>query len=253
MLAGVPGFKELGRKDEILRAIKLHHKVADGLLGKTLKQADQLARQQELEEAMAAGGPQEEVGKEGRTELEGEPTRQGVKEIYAETTGPEVAREEKPRPLDISPWFDAAGFLALLKPVINRLDGRRFLAFSMADGLVYFQVKALEQAARQQAERAGCMEIATMAADDPTMRRVLFAVVQRLRQEPEVIARHLIRDTYFGGYFLLTRKFGKELRGYYTPFHAECFGSIAEMERTKPDLLRDIVKVTPWAGEERRD
>ena len=253
VLAGVPGFKELGRKDEILRAIKLHHKVADGLLGKTLKQADQLARQQELEEAMAAGGLQEEEGKEGRTELEGGAARQGVKEIFAETTGPEVAREEKPRPLDISRWFDAAGFLALLKPVINRLDGRRFLAFSMADGLVYFQVKALEQAARQQAERAGCMEIATMAADDPTMRRVLFAVVQRLRQEPEVIARHLIRDSYFGGYFLLTRKFGKELRGYYTPFHAECFGSIAEMERAKPDLLRDIVKVTPWAGEERRD
>ena len=176
-----------------------------------------------------------------------------MKEIFAETTGPGVAREEKPRPLDIARWFDAAGFLALLKPVINRLDGRRFLAFSMADGLVYFQVKALEQAARQQAERAGCMEIATMAADDPTMRRVLFAVVQRLRQEPEVIARHLIRDSYFGGYFLLTRRFGKELRGYYTPFHAECFGSIAEMERAKPDLLRDIVKVTPWAGEERRD
>ena len=227
--------------------------MADGLLGKTLKQADQLARQQELEEGMAAGGLQEVDGKEGTAVVEDGTARQGMKEIFAETTGPEVAREEKPRPLDISRWFDVAGFLALLKPVINRLDGRRFLAFSMADGLVYFQVKALEQAARQQAERAGCMEIATMAADDPTMRRVLFAVVQRLRQEPEVIARHLIRDNYFGGYFLLTRRFGKELRGYYTPFHAECFGSIAEMERAKPDLLRDIVKVTPWAGEERRD
>jgi hypothetical protein len=67
VLAGVAGFKELGRKDEILRAIKLHHKVADGLLGKTLKQADQMARQQELEEAMAAGGLQEAGGKEGST------------------------------------------------------------------------------------------------------------------------------------------------------------------------------------------
>lgn len=255
VLAGVAGFKELGRKDEILRAIKLHHKVADGLLGKTLKQADQLARQQELEEAMAAGGPREEMRKEGTAAVEVGSARQGAKDIFAESTGPGVARENSapPRPLDISRWFDAAGFLALLKPVINRLDGRRFLAFSMADGLVYFQVKALEQAARQQAEWAGCMEIATMAADDPTMRRVLFAVVQRLRQEPDLIARHLIRDSYFGGYFLLTRKFGKELRGYYTPFHAEPFGSIAEMERAKPDLLRDIVKVTPWAGEERRD
>jgi hypothetical protein len=77
-------------------------------------------------------------------------------------------------------------------------------------------------------------------------------VVQRLRQEPEVIARHLIRDTISAAIPAHPR-FGKELRGYYTPFHAECFGSIAEMERAKPDLLRDIVKVTPWTGEERRD
>ncbi len=49
-LAALPGFNELDRKDEILRAIKLHHKMPDGLLGKTLKKADQLARQNELEE-----------------------------------------------------------------------------------------------------------------------------------------------------------------------------------------------------------
>ena len=97
------------------------------------------------------------------------------------------------------------------------------------------------------------MEIATMAQNDPSMRQVLFSVVQHLRQQHEVIATHLIKATYFGGYFLVTRKHCKEMRGYYTPFHAEAFGSIAEMERAKPDLLRDIVKVTPWAGEERRD
>ncbi len=53
-LAGIAGFKELERKDEILRAIKLHHKLPEGLLGATLKRADQLARQQELEETDAA-------------------------------------------------------------------------------------------------------------------------------------------------------------------------------------------------------
>ena len=150
-------------------------------------------------------------------------------------------------PIDISPWFDAAAFLKELRPAINRLAGRRFAAFSMADGHVYFQVKVLEEVARKQAERAGCMEIATMAGDDLTMRRVLCAIVDRLRRE-EVIARGLIREGYFGGYFLLTRKFGKELKGYYTPFHAEAFGSIAEMERDKPDLLRGIVKVSPYLG-----
>jgi hypothetical protein len=38
------------------------------------------------------------------------------------------------------------------------------------------------------------------------------------------------------------------MRGYYTPFHAEAFGSIAEMEQAKPDLLRDILSVSPYTG-----
>ena len=151
--------------------------------------------------------------------------------------------------MDVSGWFDAAGYLEMLKPYINRVEGRRFMAFSMADGLVYFQVKALEEVARtQQAQQAGCMEIATMAQDDPTMRQVLFTVVQHLRQDHEVIAGGLIKSTYFGGYFMVNRKHGKPMRGYYTPFHAEAFGSIAEMERDKPDLLRDILSVSPYTG-----
>ena len=136
----------------------------------------------------------------------------------------------------------------MLKPYINRVEGRRFLAFSMTDGLVYFQVKVLEEVARKQAQEAGCMEIATMAQDDSTMRQVLFSVVQHLRQQHEVIAAHLIKASYFGGYFLVTRKFNTKMRGYYTPFHAEAFGSIAEMEQAKPDLLRDILDVSPYTG-----
>ncbi len=50
-LGGIAGFNELRRKDEILQAIKLHHKKPQGLIGKTLKLADQKARQKELEEA----------------------------------------------------------------------------------------------------------------------------------------------------------------------------------------------------------
>ena len=124
--------------------------------------------------------------------------------------------------------------------------GRRFLAFSMPNGHVYFQVKVLEEVARKQAERAGCMEIATMAQRDTTMRRVLFTIVHHLRTEHGVIARSLIKDAFFGGYFTVTRKIGKTIKGYYTPFHAEAFGSIAEMEEVKPKMLRDILKVSPY-------
>ncbi len=53
-LAAVSGFNELKRKEEILQAIRLHHKMPQGLIGKTLKKADQKARQKELEEAVAS-------------------------------------------------------------------------------------------------------------------------------------------------------------------------------------------------------
>jgi len=36
------------------------------------------------------------------------------------------------------------------------------------------------------------------------------------------------------------------MKGYYTPFHAEAFGSISEMEHDKPKMLRDITKVSPY-------
>ena len=97
-------------------------------------------------------------------------------DIYGETIVPSPSRQEiaPPQRMDISSWFDAAGYLAMLKPYINRVEGRRFLAFSMADGLVYFQVKVLEEVARKQAQDSGCMEIATMAQGDSTMRQVLW-------------------------------------------------------------------------------
>ena len=54
-------------------------------------------------------------------------------------------------------------------------------------------------------------------------------------QKHEIVDRGLIKDSFFGGYFTVTRKIGKAIKGYYTPFHAEPFGSIAEMEQAKPD------------------
>lgn len=42
---------------------------------------------------------------------------------------------------------------------------------------------------------------------------------------------------------------GKVLKGFYTPFHAEAFGSIAEMENAKTGLLKNIISVEPSIGE----
>lgn len=255
VLASLKGFKQLPRKEEIERAIKLHHKMPEGLLGKTLKKADQNARQQELDEVVAeheAGGTMATGNNNCLVPLltghdKAQAAWQAQADIFGATGVTDQGKQasEVPKLLDISAWFDAASFLKELKPYINRMRGRMFMAFSMPDGVVYFQAKVLEHVARKQAQRAGCMAVAALAQRDPAMRHVLFSIVHRLRVEHDVIDRGLIKDAFFGGYFSVTRKIGRSMEGYYTPFHAEAFGSIAEMEQAKPDMLRDIQKVSP--------
>ena len=274
VLAGIPEFKQLARKEEIDRAIKLHHKRPEGLLGQTLKKADQLARQKELEWAAEIVAQKEietlEPEKNKETAVvppapapppsvsqslssgvhSSDAAWQAQADIYGEEEPVKKKKDKKGNltRMDISSWFDAQGFLDDLKPYINRLNGRRFMAFSMPDGYVFFQAKALEEVARKQAEHAGAMDIATMSADDPTMRQVLFTVVDHLRVEHEVIARELIQDQYFGGWFSITTNAGK-MKGFYTPFHAEPFGSIGKMESQKRNILKNFKKVEPLIEE----
>ncbi|MDX9771678.1 MAG: HD domain-containing protein [Tenuifilaceae bacterium] len=271
-LVEIEEFLKLPRKNEIERAIKLHHKRPDGLLGKTLKKADQLARQKELEENISRlenkSGlveskpplPTQELKNdsiamesiESSTKDKAAAAWQAQSDIYGDR-GEKIKAtnvSDVPKLMDISHWFDAEQFLEGLKPYINKMFGRRFMAFSMPDGYVYFQAKVLEEVARKQAERAGCMEIATMAQKDPTLQRVLFTIVHQLRRENDIIARGLIKDNYFGGYFTVTRKIGDSMKGFYTPFHAEVFGSIAEMEQNKSDILLNIQSVKPYMNYE---
>ncbi len=260
VLSTIAPFKQLTRGDEIARAIKLHHKRPEGLLGQTLKKADQRARQRELERAveLLGGGetipdvqpgsavpPSAALSKKSSSSTGSAAAWRTQADIYGEETSVRKT-DEAVRRIDISAWFDAARFLDALRPSINKVTGRRFMAFSMPNGYVFFQAKALEEVARKQAEQAGAMDIATMAAGDPTMRRVLFTVVDSLRHEHGIIARELIRDRYFGGYFTITTG-GRSLKGFYTPFHAEAFGSIAEMENRKTGILKNFISVEPFS------
>lgn len=254
-LGAIPEFNNIPKKDEILQAIKLHHKKPIGLLGKTLKKADQRARQRELDRTSQETAPKDNVASAETTEQHLQSYSQAAwkaqADIYDEST--ETNRQPHtsaiPQRVDVSSWFDSKAFLEELKPYINKMFGRRFVAFSMPDGHVYFQAKVLEEVSRKMSEKAGCMELATMGSRDESMRDILFTIVNQLRSNDDVIARGLIKDTFFGGYFTVTRKIGKTIKGYYTPFHAEAFGSIAEMEQAKPKMLRDIIKVSPYVDE----
>ncbi|MBU4395384.1 MAG: HD domain-containing protein, partial [Proteobacteria bacterium] len=228
VLSEIDAFGQLAKKDELLRAIKLHHKHPDNLLGKTLKRADQLARQKELDQAQERLPPLEAPVKSMERPMD------FLAEEVVEKKG------EAPKLLNISAWFDAMVMLEQMKPQINQLAGRRFAAFSMANGYVYFQPKIIEEIARKQAEQAGVLDVVSMETEE--MRQVLLSIVHQLRQE-DVIADGLLQRNYFGAYFTITMKSGVTMKGYYTPFHAEPFGSIATMEKSKSGILLDFVTV----------
>lgn len=229
----------------------------EGLIGKTLKRADQKARQQELEEAVNLQKQYAESDGEKSHELVSVPAsesslaRQADTDIYGsdeKAASKNNASSGSLTQINISSWFDAQKFLNELRPYINRLEGRRFMAFSMPNGYVYFQARVIEEVTRKLAEKAGVMDIATMAEKDKTMQEVLFSVVEQFRTTHDMIARDLVKDQYFGGYFVIKMQSGKTMKGYFTPFKAEAFGSIAELENGKKGILKNFVSVDVYQG-----
>ncbi|MBU4029932.1 MAG: HD domain-containing protein [Proteobacteria bacterium] len=231
ILVGLQSFKQLPLKEEILQAVKFHHKQPQELLGKTLKRADQLARQQEIEQAQERLQPLEEPPK-WHNEAK---SQDGIFEEK-----PETKKNVAVPKLIKLPWLDTHALLKDMRPYINKLEGRRFQAFSMPNGFVYFMPKILEVIAKKQAEKAGVLEVGSMEKEE--MREVLLSIVHQLRQE-DVIANGLLQNNYFGAYFTVTMKSGVTMNGYYTPCHAEAFDSIAVMEDAKSGILLDVVSV----------
>lgn len=231
ILVGLQSFKHLPLKEELLQAVKFHHKQPQELLGKTLKRADQLARQQELEQAQERLQPLEKPPK-WHNEAK---SQDGIFDEKPEGK----KKATVPKLINLS-WLDSHALLKDMRPYINRLEGRRFTAFSMPNGFVYFMPKILEVIAKKQAEQAGVLEVVSMEKEE--MRQVLLSIVHQLRQE-DVIANGLLQNNYFGAYFTVTMKSGVTMNGYYTPCHAEAFDSIAVMEDAKSGILLDVVSV----------
>ncbi len=250
ILAEISEFEQLNRKDEIYKAVMLHHKKPEDFLGKLLKRADQIARQQEYDKALrelppASQADINQVESAGITQ-KSDRTKKGI-EIFYEEEVDQIEKSDTPEIIDISKWFDLQVFLNDMKPYINKLEGgRKFSAFSMPNGYVYFQPKILEEIARKQAEAAGVLDMVIMD-DEETRRNILLSIAHQLRKA-EVFAADILTKDFFGAFFNIT-KTGKSLQGYYTPCHAEAFGSIAEMEAMKNGLLKGFKSVEPYCEE----
>ena len=253
VLSGIKIFKNLAKKNDIIKAIKMHHRQGNGLLGKIIREADQKARQQELDFAVE-NVKVEEPGQEqaSKNDSKTESTTEKKQPVLVGGSAIKVDEDiygikpDKRRgaatKINISNWFDYPQFIEELKPSINKIENRVFTAFSMSDGYVYIQPKNIETVAKKIATDAGQLDIPQLDYKNKTMQKIMIAIVDYCRAQ-NVIAENLINPGYFGGYFTITTIKGKTFKGFYTPFLAETFGLIGELEANKKGMLKNFASV----------
>jgi hypothetical protein len=268
VLSNLELFKDLPKKDKIIKAIKMHHKQPDELLANMLKRADQKARQEELDyvvenvsgesddqmnqgfdkkadnkhqyyqdqETNSNNGEPTTDTKKMKTMVTGGSARKADADIYGTDYGQEKVLGNFGKKINISTWFDFDTLVNELKPSINFLKNANiFTAFSMPEGYVFIHPESIMQATKSIAAAAGQLDVVQM--EDRTNRQnILLAVVDYCRAK-NAIPGHLIDKGFFGGYYNITTKSGKTFKGFFTPFHAEVFGSIGELEAKKKGML----------------
>jgi len=237
-LETIPRFKKLSYAKEILQAVRDHHGRPRDPFSQALREADQQARRRELAEHA-------KVDEEGGVAVIASGIS-AIEKISAPAQAEKVERDESTRPhlIDL-PWFSPERFIEKLKQRINRMEGGRWVAFSMSDGCVYIQAKAMWEAAEVLGKEINDGLISMAAADEELRRGVLLTIVNRLRGYG-AIADDLVKEGYFGGEFAVRMRDGKTLKGFYTPFKAEAFAeTVSQLEAIKEGRIRDIVDVSP--------
>lgn len=256
--------KEISYKDEILKAIKEHHRNPKGLLAEKLKAADQNTRRKEIASLSVVhqGNKQDAEEKAPEPAVKPMPPEPVQKiepsqkaDIFGAGDGGTKEKEKiklKEIPLE---WFDSDEFLMELKPYINKLNGGRWDAFSMPNGYVYFQVKTLWEVIKKIAKKKGHSDILAGDLDEEFRRNCLFGVVNTLKVEKDAIARGLIQDGYFGAPFIVTMSDGTKFKkSFYTPFNVEAFGCmVSDLEMLKKGNIKKITEVVPKFSNEDED
>lgn len=270
ILEGIKEFKELNFKDEVLKAIRDHHRRSKGFLVEKLKEADQSARRMEMslkacidkedeniQPIVAANEPEPAAADNISTkELQEEKSNPASKKMNCsrkEATsevffGKENSTKEvnvKEVPVD---WLESPSeIIENLRPYINKLYGPRWEVFSMPDGVVYVQVKTMWEVIKKTAKQKGHLGILAGDTDEDLRRNLIFSVVQILRVEADAIARGLIQDNYFSAPFTVRMRDGTEYnKAVYIPFNVEAFSaSLSELEEQKSGRLKDIAEVLP--------
>ncbi len=161
---------------------------------------------------------------------------------------------------DLDDWYDEKILKREIRQDLNIVRNGCWTAFSMPDGYVYCQPPVLERAIRKMAGKVNFNPIidieektVTSQEKNERMRLYMLALVTHLRGgegEEEIVARGLIKEGYFAGFFDVVIEnawsgLTRTTKGLYTPFHADWFGSVEELEKYKPERLKRVRSVKP--------
>jgi len=246
VLLDIEGYNELPYKDDINKAILMHHKSPNEYFAQKLKEADGKARQEEILKISRDQQKHQEkqnVEQEEKDTQKPEAITKQPNENYQGNLNYQASSEEhKIEKVDIS-WLNPDELIAAIRPYVNKIINGFFYAFSMKNGYVYVQTGLLEEKVKELGSKAMDQTTKDMSMDKSLRRSVLLSVASVLR-ERGIIASDLMKKGYFGGRFALKMKDETIINAYFTPFNADAFcSSIGELEAKKEGKIREIKSV----------
>lgn len=163
------------------------------------------------------------------------------------------AKKDAPQEVPLGDWFSEQELIDQLKPHINKTIGKTFKAFSMPNGIVYFQTGLIESIVKSMASSNNIADIPTLVSGCKEMKSIILSVVNRLKDR-NFIETSLVQKGYYGGHFLIQKRSGTTKKGYFTPFRAETFGMPSDLEALK-DIYNsrhvlDFINVVPFTGQD---
>jgi len=263
VLGRIDGFDRLACRRDVENAIKDHHRNPKERLSRVLKEADQAARRKEYAQNMDINDQspnRPEAASRSRAETEAPkpygtaPAKSTQGDPFGAKGGEQEKRFVRTDKIHI-PWFDVDGLLQKLKPMVNRLDTRgRWEAFSMSNGMVYFQVNAVRKACLELASERGDESLILSKNDESEKHRLMLSVVDRLKANDAIPDNEIGKNYFSARYHIFLKGENKKTRKIYAPGYipikVEAFNvKVSEFESLKKGRLAEISSVEHIYGE----
>jgi HD superfamily phosphohydrolase YqeK len=253
----IPAFQNYNGREEILNAIRGHHKSsAYAILTDFLKKADKSAREIEMKlykDKIINEENNQDINKESFKDIKLDINEKDIikqekidnkqeKEFKKEIIKDEV-NNISDNQVSLSDWIDSIDEKKLLKQIsdsINILDNYgRFQALSMNDGTVIVRPEYIFDLIKEY------IPSSINVSNEEDRRKLLIILANYFIKKCYLNVKY-IKENYFSAPFIITLDNGRELKGLYMPWNVEVFseyGILSDFESRKSDWLKNIVSI----------